>query len=79
VDAKKGWGLGLYICRSIVEAHGGRIEVESVVDVGSIFRVALPLVQPETSPATTDLDAILHLQTATPPILKPPDPEGPST
>ncbi len=61
-DAKKGWGLGLYICRSIVEAHGGRIEVESVVAEGSVFRVTLPIVQPQIeSNEALDMDAILHL------------------
>ena len=38
-----GSGLGLYSCRLIVEAHGGRIWAESMVGVGSIFTVALPL------------------------------------
>ncbi|HET7745727.1 MAG TPA: HAMP domain-containing sensor histidine kinase, partial [Vicinamibacteria bacterium] len=37
-----GSGLGLYICRSIVEAHGGKIHVESAVDRGSTFTVRLP-------------------------------------
>jgi PAS domain S-box-containing protein len=37
-----GAGLGLMIARGIVEAHGGRITVESVVGAGSTFRVALP-------------------------------------
>jgi len=77
VDAKKGWGLGLYICRSIVEAHGGRIEVESIVGIGSVFRVALPLVLPEIQPSpATDLDAILHLSTGAIPILGDPDSKG---
>ena len=39
---KKGLGIGLYQCRQIVEAHGGRIEVESEVGRGSVFTVLLP-------------------------------------
>jgi signal transduction histidine kinase len=38
-----GNGLGLYSSRLIVEAHGGRIWVESNVGMGSTFTVALPL------------------------------------
>jgi PAS domain S-box-containing protein len=40
---RRGLGLGLPICDRIVKAHGGRIEVESQVGVGTIFRVHLPL------------------------------------
>lgn len=39
----KGMGLGLAICREIVEAHAGRIEVESAVGQGTTFIVRLPL------------------------------------
>jgi two-component system NtrC family sensor kinase len=38
----KGTGLGLSICYGIIEAHGGRIEVESKLDEGTTFRVILP-------------------------------------
>jgi signal transduction histidine kinase len=37
-----GLGLGLYICREIVEAHGGTISVVSEVGKGSTFTVSLP-------------------------------------
>jgi signal transduction histidine kinase/CheY-like chemotaxis protein len=37
-----GTGLGLYICRLIVEGHGGQIWVESEFGKGSTFAVALP-------------------------------------
>jgi len=44
VDARRfaGIGLGLYICRGIVEQHGGRIWAESVPGRGTTFHLALP-------------------------------------
>jgi len=41
--AARGAGLGLAVARRIVEAHAGRIDVESVPGKGSTFRVRLPL------------------------------------
>ena len=38
-----GAGLGLYIVREVVRAHGGRIEVESAPGQGATFRVFLPI------------------------------------
>jgi putative PEP-CTERM system histidine kinase len=39
---KKGMGIGLFHSKTIVEAHGGRLEVKSNEGVGSVFRVFLP-------------------------------------
>lgn len=40
---KKGSGLGLMIVQRIIRAHGGRIELESDVGRGTVFRIWLPL------------------------------------
>ena len=41
--SKPGAGLGLYIARSIAEAHGGTLDVESDSGAGATFTVRLPL------------------------------------
>ncbi len=41
---KHGFGIGLYHCSQIVEAHGGRIEVDSRPGEGTTFTLALPTV-----------------------------------
>ncbi len=53
---ESGTGLGLAITRSIVEAHGGSIEVHSVVGEGTIFEVRLPVHPPslDAEEATDD-------------------------
>ncbi len=44
-ERREGLGLGLYVTRKLVEAHGGRIWAESQVGVGSIFSFSLPIAQ----------------------------------
>ncbi len=39
---RRGLGLGLYICQTLVEAHGGHIGVESIYGKGATFRFTLP-------------------------------------
>ena len=41
--ARPGTGLGLFIARSIAEAHGGALEVQSAPDQGATFTLELPL------------------------------------
>ena len=44
-DSRRGLGLGLHLCQSIVHAHGGTISVEDNVPHGAIFRFILPVAE----------------------------------
>lgn len=46
-EAQEGNGLGLFIVKALVEAHGGRIEVQSTPHHGACFSVLLPLARIE--------------------------------
>ena len=49
-SGKGGTGLGLASCKNIIEAHGGKIRVESTVGRGTCFTLKLPVSQKQQSP-----------------------------
>ena len=53
-DRGSGLGLGLYIAREIVQAHGGSVAVYSVVGEGSTFTVRLPLASSADDAASSE-------------------------
>jgi two-component system sensor histidine kinase KdpD len=42
-SGRKGYGIGLAICRAIAQVHGGRIWAENRAGGGAVFRVILPV------------------------------------
>ena len=62
-SGKGGTGLGLLLCREIIEAHNGRIRVESTVGKGTSFTLKLPTVakaqaeRPVVAPPILPIDA----------------------
>jgi len=49
----RGSGLGLFICRRIIRAHGGEITAESSVGEGTTFNIYLPLNEHKTEEQIT--------------------------
>ncbi len=50
----QGLGLGLYITRQVILAHGGQIDVFSSGEEGTSFKIALPLVEQTGEPGPSD-------------------------
>lgn len=53
---KKGLGIGLYQCREIMQAHGGKIRISSEVNKGTSFKLYLPILNGAPTERLEDLN-----------------------
>jgi signal transduction histidine kinase len=64
----QGMGMGLAICQSIVEAHGGNLAVSPGIPHGTVFQIALPLAR-----HAGQLNDSRHLRDADRPVIARPE------
>jgi two-component system sensor histidine kinase KdpD len=57
-DTIRGAGLGLAICRAIIEAHGGSIHAENRKEGGAIIRFQIPLSDPHAESKSANGDQL---------------------
>ncbi|MCK4323967.1 MAG: HAMP domain-containing histidine kinase [Armatimonadetes bacterium] len=57
-DQAGGIGLGMVYVRRVTEAHDGRVEIQSELGEGSVFRSVLPMHQPSSGSPTPDLELL---------------------
>ncbi|MCC9608230.1 HAMP domain-containing histidine kinase [Blastopirellula sp. JC732] len=55
-EPTQGTGLGLSICAAVIASHDGTIRLESAPDVGTTFRITLPLYDPNTAEDGREVD-----------------------
>ena len=55
-DARRGMGIGLSVCMSIVKAHGGNMTARNSPDGGAIFTFTLPEKEIDYGSEGTDID-----------------------
>jgi two-component system NtrC family sensor kinase len=49
-EVGEGTGLGLAVCYGILTEHGGSLDVQSTVGVGTTFTISLPAINPDGEP-----------------------------
>jgi signal transduction histidine kinase len=54
----RGMGMGLSICRSIIEAHGGRLWAVPGTTHGTIFYITLPIAGSDDQPASLQIEEL---------------------
>lgn len=63
IFGQSGTGIGLFLCKRIIELHGGVIFARNNQGRGASFRILLPLLQAEYEISSTNVDTVIGSQT----------------